>query len=148
MAILVVRNFRKNRLPWSRKKLPAPVNFRVLVALRRRPGSMGELLRIQSDVHTKVINNVANQWRFFYQELNQFGTVTTIFRKTDQGLPNGSDEDWFLIAFLDILNYEVYRECIAVLEKPEYRDLRNFCDVRLILSDIPTPAGGDIRTFF
>jgi len=109
---------------------------------------MGQLLRIQSDAHAKVINNVADQWRVFFQELYRFGAVTTIFRKTDQGLPNGSDEDWFLIAFLDILSYEVFRECIAVLEKPEYRDLRNFCDVRLILSDIPRPDGGDISTFF
>ena len=147
LAIPAIKFIKANGIPWFRKTIPES-SFRVLVALRRRSAGIGQIIGMPLDSHAQIRNQVTQQWQALWQEWAKIGAIRGGFRKSEQGLPAGGDEDWFLIAFLDIPGYQEFRSCISVLDDPQFRDLRNYCDVRLILGDMIGPEGSNIKDFF
>jgi hypothetical protein len=148
LAVATVKFFKRNRIVWPRKtEIPEP-HFRVLIGLRRRAAGVGQIVGMSEEAHGEIRKTVTTQWQALCQKWSQIGTLQGGFRKSEQGLPAGGDEDWFLIAFLDIVDYNAFRQCISIIDNKDFRDLRNFCDIRLILGDIVGPDGSDIREFF
>jgi len=143
-----VKFFQKNRIVWPWKTILQESQFRVLIGLRRRSAGVGQIVGMSEEAHAELRKTVATQWQNLCQQWSQYGTFKGGFRQLEQGLPAGGDEDWFLIAYLDIPDYKAFRDCVFVIDDRAFRDLRNFCEVRLILGDIVDPDGSDIREFF
>lgn len=148
LIVPAIKFLKTHRVPWPWLKTIPESRFRVLVALRRRSAGVSQIISMPLESHAGIRNRVAQQWQALFQSWSKFGILQGGFRKSEQGLPAGGDEDWFLVVFLDIPDYQAFRECISIIDDAKYRDFRNFCDVRLILGDIVGPDGSDIQEYF
>ena len=130
------------------KKIPPEFNFRVLIALRRRAAFIGQIMGMQDDERVKTLQELEQQWQLYWESLSEMGSLKGGFKKSEHGLSASGDEEWSLIAFLDISGYKIFRDCHTIMDSPEFRHLKNYCDIRLIMGNIVKPNGVKIQDLF
>ncbi len=122
--------------------------YRMLVAVRKSTAGTRHFLELDENEGDQLVNKLMYQWNVMHNRFSRFATFNSGFSPAQRELDSNSEPAWQLFAFYNLHNHESFRRCQAVLEQPEFRSLRNYCDIRLIFGYKSSDFGQEIRELF
>jgi hypothetical protein len=130
-----------------RKVKPAH-NHRMLVAIRRRSASLSRFLELSAQEQTALLKQFDAQWQDLVTRWQGVAPFAGSFTRSDQGLALQNEEEWAIIAFFDIPNYDAMMKCQTSLNESAFLGLRSFYDIRLIFGKKQIGKPGPISVLF
>jgi hypothetical protein len=107
-------------------------NYRMLVAVRRRPAGLNHFLALTSEQQAALLKQLDSQWHTLVGQWQAVAPFAGGFLRSEQGLALQSEEEWAAIEFFDIANFEALSKCQNMLNQSGFLELRSFYDIRLI----------------
>ncbi len=131
-----------------RATAPPPQAYRMLVAVRKSSAGNMHFLDLDESAGDKLAHDLQYQWNLLHNRLLQYSTFESGFSPAQRELDSRAEPAWQLFGFYNLPNHENFRRCQAILEQPEFRKLRNYCDIRLIFGYKNSDFGQEIRELF
>lgn len=110
--------------------------YRVLIALKRRQAGNSRFLAMTHDDQEDLLQKLELQWSELHTKWLSLGSFRGYFSAIDRGLASGSEDEWMIMGHFDLKTYAAYRSFLDTLEREEFRLLRNFYDIRLLLGKL------------
>ncbi len=131
-----------------RRRKPIPLNYRMLVAIHRRQAGIARFLEWDQSNQDRHINKLENEWALLNGRFNKIGVYGGGFGGSKNGLPSGSEDEWTSFVLFELQDFEAFQACQYMLDLPEFQNLRNFCDIRLLFGHNPMTLQGMIKEMF
>jgi|GEM_PF-2049796 len=150
IGALIYRTHPAIRKAWEswHKKKEVVIRYRMLAAVRRRPAAVSRLLELAVDKQAAMRQELDDAWLELTEGWKDQAQFAGGFSTSEKGLSLQAEEDWSLIAFFDLTDYDSFIKCQALLEQDQYLPLRNHCDIRLSIGKRLTDAPGTIKALF
>ncbi len=119
-----------------KKTLPVPEpTSRMFVVIKRHQAGRGNLLFLDQESLGTYVNSINEQMQELVGEWSTCSKYKWGFHGSDYGLPSNGEDNWQLFASFMVPSYEMYRQCLMILEQDKYISLRNQCDIRLLYGE-------------
>jgi hypothetical protein len=133
-------------LPWRHHpEINPDAPYRLLVAVKRRQAGVMRFLELDSQMRNELLAVLDDQLRELDEVIRKHARFIGGYKATGISREN---ERWPLLAFYDLNSYDKYRECVSVLDADKFTDLRNYCDIDMVLGDRKDRFEGDIKELF
>lgn len=120
----------------------------MMVAIRRRGTALDHYLKLGGDEKIELVHSLEKMCHILQERWLARSQYSCGFKSDVQGLPSQGDYDWMVFAFYDIADYEHFQRCVAMLEEPQFSNLRHYLDIRLIFGKSITGQSDKITKLF
>ncbi len=114
------------------KSLIPPPQYRMLVAVRHRRNVRNQLASMDPKAYMGVMEKVTLQLKEIDKKWRKLGHFESGFYRSEYGIPGPGDENWLVFAVYHVSSYRHYRQCLMILESPEFLPLRHYCEFHII----------------
>ncbi|MBN1542694.1 hypothetical protein JW992_11165 [candidate division KSB1 bacterium] len=132
------RRFTANKKP--------PRMYRLLVVLSKSQAGVYRFLQLSESERQELIKKLNSQWQSYLRGLAKLAPFCTGLWNPRPGLLSDPAGNWSAVRIYAVSDYQNYRACIALLEDPRYREMRNFLEIRLVFGDRLEEIGNEIES--
>lgn len=117
----------------ARRRRPVSEQKLMLVVMRQRELGMKRALELRDEGRDSAGNELERQWQILQDRWIGAGAVYTQgFISDAAGLPSPGDQDWRLFYLYELVDYRMFRRCVAISEEAYFELLRHHMEVRLV----------------
>ncbi len=120
----------------------------MLVAVRRRHSGLSRVMELPADGEVQLLKSLENQWRIVNSRWLAYSRPQQCFISDANGLPAPGDEDWRMLHFYEIDDYDQFRDCVKILESEAYALLRHHLEIRMLCGEAIQDITGKLQRIF
>ena len=117
----------------AKKKRPVSEQKLMLVVMRRRELGMKRALELSEQERSQAGSDLEQQWQILNDRWIGTGAIYAQgFVSDSAGLPSPGDQDWRLFYLYELVDYKMFRRCVAISEEEYFELLRHHLEMRLV----------------